>query len=319
MPEHVLPMLATPGLLPTDDEHWSFEMKWDGVRALVAVTSDDVRITSRRGNDVTVRYPELHALAGKIPGGALLDGEIVAVDANGRPSFEVLQQRMNVASGDAAARLAARVPVVYMIFDVLWLDGRVATGLAYTERRALLEGLGLASPFWQTPPAHTGDGVAVRDAATALGLEGVVAKRLDSRYEPGRRSPAWRKTKVDQSQELVVGGWLPGAGRLESRLGSLLVGYYDDEHLLHYAGRVGSGIDESTRDRLESLVAEHARATAPFVDLPRLKDARFVEPVLVVEVRFHEWTQAGILRHPRYAGLRDDKDADSVVRERVTG
>lgn len=315
MPELVLPMLATAGPLPGDDEHWSFEMKWDGVRALAAVTSEDVRITSRRGNDVTARYPELHALAGAVPGGALLDGEIVAVDASGRPSFEVLQQRMNVASPDVAARLAARVPVVYMIFDVLWLDGLLVTDLPYTERRALVERFGLAAQHWQTPPAHTGDGEAVHDAATALGLEGVVAKRLDSRYEPGRRSQAWRKTKVDRHQELVVGGWLPGAGRLETRLGSLLVGYYDDEHRLRYAGRVGSGIDEQTRDRLESLVGEHARATTPFVDLPRLKDARFVEPVLVVEVRFHEWTQAGILRHPRYAGLRDDKDADAVVRE----
>ncbi len=317
MPEHVLPMLATPGPLPTDDAHWSFEMKWDGVRALVAVTDDRVRITSRRGNDVGDRYPELHGLAGKVGGGALLDGEIVAVDTTGRPSFEVLQQRMNVASVDVAARLAARVPVVLMLFDVLWLDGRLVTDLPYTERRALLHALGLASPHWQTPPAHTGDGAAVRDAATALGLEGVVAKRLDSRYEAGRRSPAWRKTKVDHSQELVVGGWLPGTGRLETHLGSLLVGYYDDEHRLHYAGRVGSGIDEATRARLEALVARHARATAPFVDLPRLKDARFVEPVLVVEVRFHEWTQAGILRHPRYAGLRDDKDPAEVVREPV--
>jgi bifunctional non-homologous end joining protein LigD len=316
MPEGVLPMLATNSELPRDDEHWSFEMKWDGVRAIAAVESGRVRLTSRRGNDVTDRYPELHPLTEALGSkAALLDGEVVALDAGGRPSFELLQPRMHVASASTARRLAAGAPVVYMLFDVLWLDGRNVMGRPYTERRALLEALELAGPSWQTPPAHLGDGQLMLDTSRKLGLEGVVAKRLDSRYEPGRRSSAWRKVKVVCGQEFVVGGWLPGNNRLASHLGSLLVGYHDDAGALRYAGRVGSGIDERTRARLESLVGPLERDDSPFVDPPRLKDARWVEPVLVVEVEFYEWTRAGILRHPRYVGLRDDIDPDAVVRE----
>jgi bifunctional non-homologous end joining protein LigD len=202
-----------------------------------------------------------------------------------------------------------------MLFDLLRLDAEVLVGLRYDERRARLESLALAGPSWQTPPAHRGDGEAVLAAARRLGLEGVVAKRLDSRYEPGRRSSAWRKVKVARGQELVVGGWLPGNGRLETHLGSLLVGHHDETGALRYAGRVGSGIDESSRERLETLVASRRRDTSPFVDAPRLDGAVWIEPDLVVQVRFYEWTRAGILRHPRYEGLRDDIDPASVVRE----
>jgi bifunctional non-homologous end joining protein LigD len=316
IPDGLLPMLATTSTLPLDDEHWAFEMKWDGVRALLAVEGGRVRIRSRRGNDVTDRYPELHELAAALGStDALLDGEIVALDASGRPSFELLQPRMHVGSVSTARRLASEAPVVCMLFDVLWLDGRIVVGRAYDERRELLEGLALAGPTWQTPPAHHGDGKAVLDASRGLGLEGVVAKRRDSRYEPGRRSGAWRKVKVDRSQELVVGGWLPGAGRLDARLGSLLVGHYDDGGGLRYAGRVGSGIDEAARARLEALLATRRRDRSPFVSTPRLVRPVWAEPDLVVQVRFHEWTHAGILRHPRYEGLRDDVDPASVVRE----
>ncbi len=319
MPEGVLPMLATPSDLPRDDENWSFEMKWDGVRALAAVDGQALKLTSRRGNDVTDRYPELRGLAaalGSTP--ALLDGEIVAFDEHGRPSFERLQPRMHVASASTAQRLARDAPVAYMVFDVLWLDGHTLMHEPYTERRAALEALQLAGPTWQTPPAHVGDGELMRQTSEQLGLEGVVAKRLDSRYEAGRRSLAWRKIKVTSEQELVVGGWLPGNGRLASHLGSLLVGYHDDTGVLRYAGRVGSGIDERARRRLEDLLAPLAGAGSPFADPPKLKDARWVEPDLVVQVRFYEWTQAGILRHPRYEGLRDDVDPARVVRDTVT-
>jgi bifunctional non-homologous end joining protein LigD len=316
MPTGVLPMLATNSELPRDDEHWSFEMKWDGVRAIAAVDAGRIRLTARRGNEVTDRYPELHTLGDALGStSALVDGEIVALDAKGRPSFELLQPRMHVASASTARQLAARMPVVYMVFDVLWLDGHNVMDRPYTERRALLEALKLAGPSWQTPPGHVGDGQAMHDTSRELGLEGVVAKRLDSRYEPGRRSPAWRKVKVVSAQEFVVGGWLPGNNRLASHLGSLLVGYHDEAGALRYAGRVGSGIDETTRARLEDLVAHLERDDSPFVDPPRLNNARWVDPVPVVEVEFYEWTQAGILRHPRYKGQRDDVDPGAVVRE----
>jgi bifunctional non-homologous end joining protein LigD len=223
---------------------------------------------------------------------------------------------MQVGSAATARKLAAERPVVCMLFDLLWLDGHSLCDLPYTERRARLEQLALSGPAWQTPPVTVGNGDAVLETATELGLEGVVAKRLDSTYQPGRRSDAWRKVKPTASQELVVGGWLPGKGRLEGRLGSLLVGYHDAPGgSLHYAGRVGSGLDEVKRRRLESELAGLARDTSPFDETPRLPSPRWVEPELVVEVAFHEWTGAGIMRAPRYRGLRDDKPAADVVRE----
>jgi bifunctional non-homologous end joining protein LigD len=317
IPDDLRPMMAVTGELPRDDDRYAYEMKWDGVRALIAVEGGRVRATSRQGNDMTARYPELRGL-GEALGTTevVLDGEIVALDDSGRPSFEVLQQRMNVASESAVRRMQKQVPVVVMLFDVLWLEGHSAMELPYTERRALLERLGLSGPHWQTPATTVGGGAKVRAAAEQLGLEGVVAKRLDSTYQPGKRSPAWIKVKVKQGQELVVGGWLPGNGRLEHRLGSLLVGYHDEPGgALRYAGRVGSGIDERARAVLEAKVAMLARDASPFTDAPRLKQARFVEPELVVAVEFYEWTSVGVLRAPRYKGLRDDVDPATVIRE----
>jgi bifunctional non-homologous end joining protein LigD len=187
--------------------------------------------------------------------------------------------------------------------------------LPYADRRRLLERLALSGPAWQTPPATVGDGERAMAAARDLGFEGIVMKRLDSPYRPGTRSDAWRKLKVEGRQELVVGGWLPGKAGLAGRLGSLLVGYYDDTGALRYAGRVGSGITAETRADLERRLAPLARRTSPFADAPRLPDSHWVTPRLVVEVAFHEWTSAGVLRAPRYKGLRTDKDAREVARE----
>jgi bifunctional non-homologous end joining protein LigD len=222
---------------------------------------------------------------------------------------------MHVSSASVARRLADERSVVVMLFDVLWLDGHSTLELPYTDRRKLLDQLALSGPTWQTPPTTIGGGAAVLRAAGDLGLEGIVAKRLDSTYLPGRRSDAWRKVKPAQGQELVVGGWLPGAGRLDGRLGSLLVGYHDGDGALQYAGRVGSGLDETARARLEQLLAPLVRDTSPFAHTPKLKSPTWVEPRVVVEVAFHEWTRTGVLRAPRYKGVRIDKDASEVVRE----
>jgi bifunctional non-homologous end joining protein LigD len=323
------PMLATPATaLPDDDKpgptRWAYEMKWDGMRAIVAVRDGRVTITSRAGNDATARFPELAGLGVALAGtDAVLDGELVALDDAGVPSFERLQPRMQARSAAAVRAAAAEQPVVFMAFDVLAVAGHDTTGLPYSERRALLERLELAGPSWQTPPVAQGDGATARATAEHLGLEGVVAKRLDSVYLSGRRSDAWRKVKVHRGQELVVGGWLPGNGRLAGRLGSLLVGFHDDgardADTLRYAGRVGSGIDERARAQLEDALRGHERGRAndasPFVGAPRLPGAVWVEPFLVVEVRFHEWTTAGVLRAPRFRGVRVDKPACEVVRE----
>jgi len=316
LPRDLRPMLAVAvDEPPRDDRNWAYEMKWDGVRAILVVEGGRLTICSRRGNDVTSRYPELRGIGDALGAtDAVLDGEIVALDDRGVPSLELLQPRMHVGSTSVARRLAAARPVVCMLFDVLWLDGHSLCDEPYTERRRLLEGLHLAGATWQTPPATFGGGRAVLDTAEELGLEGVVAKRVDSRYLPGRRSDSWRKVKTHLGQEMVVGGWLPGAGRLEHRLGSLLVGYYDGGEL-RYAGRVGSGIDEAARAELEDRLAPLRRAESPFVATPRLPGPVWVEPELVVDVRFQNWTSAGMLRAPRYRGLRDDKDAAEVVRE----
>jgi bifunctional non-homologous end joining protein LigD len=313
-------MLAVPTTdLPPDDARWAYEMKWDGMRALVGVERGEVWAASRAGNDATARFPELAGLADALGDlDALLDGEIVALDDAGVPRFERLQPRMQAGSAAAIRRGVAEQAVVYMVFDVLWLDGHSTCELPYTDRRAVLERLGLAGPAWQTPPTAYGAGAHVLESAGQLGLEGVVAKRRDSTYLAGKRSDAWRKIKPTLGQELVVGGWLPGAGRLENRLGSLLVGYHDVENgraVLRFAGRVGSGINGAHRNRLEALLRPLRRPTSPFVAAPRLPDAVWVEPQLVVEVAFHEWTSAGVLRAPRYRGQRDDKPAGDVVRE----
>jgi bifunctional non-homologous end joining protein LigD len=254
-------------------------------------------------------------LAAAVGVDAVLDGEIVALDEAGVPSFEQLQPRMHAGSAAAVRQLVQERPIVYMVFDVLWLAGRSTLGLRYPDRRALLERLGLAGPAWQTPPTTEGGGAAALETSTQLGLEGIVAKRLDSTCLPGKRSDAWRKVKPHRRQELVVGGWLPGAGRLDGRLGSLLVGYYDAAGGLQFAGRVGSGIDETARALLEDRLAPLGRETSPFLTTPRLPAPRWVEPQVVVEVAFHQWTSGGSLRAPRYRGLRDDKPAVDVVRE----
>lgn len=317
LPGDLRPMLATPATgLPADDDRWAFEMKWDGMRALLAVAGGRVRATTRQGNDATGRFPELQALGAALGStSVVLDGEIVTLGPDGRPSFERLQPRMQAGSERAVRALVATHPAVVMLFDVLWLDGHTVTGLPYTDRRRLLERLALAGPAWQTPPATVGGGAAAEATARALGFEGIVMKRLDSPYLPGRRTDAWRKRKVTAGQELVVGGWLPGKAGLAGRLGSLLVGYYDDDGRLHYAGRVGSGITGAARDDLEARVARLARKSSPFVDAPALPDPRWVTPTLVVEVAFHEWTSAGVLRAPRFKGRRTDKPAGEVRRE----
>jgi bifunctional non-homologous end joining protein LigD len=306
-------MLATASdALPVGAD-WAYEMKWDGVRAIAVVERSRVRLASRNGNDVTVAYPEIQALGDALELPAVLDGEIVAVDDAGRASFQRLQARMHLRDPGAIAQVAPQVPVGYMVFDLLWLDGHLVTDAAYTQRRSLLEELALRGPSWQTPPASD-DGEEAFAISKQLGFEGVVAKRLDSRYEPGRRSTAWRKVKHHREQEFVVGGWLEGEGSRGGRIGALLIGYYDD-HGLKYAGRVGTGFTEAELDRLAGLLAPLATTDTPFADKGLPRDAHFVAPELVAQVRFTEWTEGGRIRHPAYLGTRDDKSPAEVRRE----
>jgi len=320
MPERVLPMLAGSGELPAHEEKWSFEVKWDGVRAIAYVKPGRLRLESRNLNEITETYPEVRGILRDLGmREAVFDGEIVAFGEDGRPSFERLQRRINVASASAVRRLSASTPVVYAIFDLLYLDGHSLMGLPYEDRRARLEELELGGPAWRVPAAYPGSaarGTALLQATEAQGLEGIVAKRLDSRYEPGRRTGAWVKIKHVTRQELVICGWLPGEGRRAERIGALLMGYWTDDGRLRYAGRVGTGFTERTLNELARKLAPLRRDDTPFDEAPKLpRNAVYVEPDLVAEIEFREWTTEGVMRAPSFKGLRPDKDAVEVVRE----
>lgn len=317
MPEDVAPMLARVGTLPRDEHGWAYEIKWDGVRALAYVEAGHLTLTGRNGTDFTPRYPELRAMAVSLGSRrAVLDGEVVALDAQGRPSFERLQSRMHLASPTQVKRRAREVPVTYMAFDLLWLEGRSATSLPYADRRRLLESLELEGPSWRAPAYREGDGAALLEASVAQHLEGIVAKRMEAPYEPGRRSGAWRKIKNRPSQDVVVGGWLRGEGGRASTLGALAVGVRAEPGgELRYAGKVGSGFTQATLASTVAALEPLASNESPFEGRQPPKGTQFVEPELVAHVEFGEWTRTGTLRAPVFRGLRADADAQEVVRE----
>ena len=320
MPTLVRPMLAVlRDKVPRDDAKWGYEFKWDGVRATAYIEGGRARLLSRNDKDVTAAYPELRELGESLGARQMvLDGEIVAMDEQGRPSFGALQPRMHQRQAAQVRRLMKEIPVTYLIFDVLYLDGRPTIDLPYTERRALLESLKLSGPSWQTPPWFEGGGAAVLKASNEQGLEGVVAKALDSRYFPGKRSDCWLKVKNLRTQEVVIGGWKPGEGRRANLIGSLLLGVPNKKHELTYAGHVGTGFTEKALRELGEELKPLQRDDSPFADtVPRehARGAHWVDPQLVGEVRFGEWTRDGRLRHPAWRGLRPDKSPDEVVRE----
>jgi len=302
-------MLAVAGDPPAGPG-WAVEFKWDGVRAVVAIAGERLRAHSRAGNDVTAGYPELRVLAELLDGRpALLDGELVALDAAGRPDFGLLQHRMHVRT--PPAQLVARVPVSYLVFDVLALDDASLLAEPYDRRRELLDGLGIEAPTVRVPPS-TPDVPAAQllDLARAHGLEGVVAKRRAARYEPGRRSPAWVKTALLHTQEVVVGGWTAGEGRRAGSFGALLLGAYDADDRLRYLGHVGTGFTDAALDALLTRMAPLAQPTSPFDDTvpaPETRRARWVRPELVGEVAYRTLTRDHRLRHASWRGLRVDQ------------
>lgn len=316
-PPPVVPMLAQLSELPVADrQEYAFEFKWEGVRCVAEIGPKGVVLWSRSGRDMTAAYPELQDIASALKGRrAILDGEIIALDDSGRPDFGTIQERIHLTKPHDIARKMEDVPVTYMVFDILRLDEKDLTWRPYVERRKILEALKLEGHHWHTPNYVVGDGDLVLEASKALRLEGVVAKRLTSPYQAGRRTPDWLKIKNKTQQEFVVGGWTAGEGGRNGTIGSLLLGYYEGDRL-RYAGSVGTGFTMKTLAELDRLLPPLERSTNPFADvLPARRKARFARPKLVAEVEFLEWTKDGILRHPSLKGLRWDKAPESVVRE----
>ncbi|MGV8847616.1 non-homologous end-joining DNA ligase [Tessaracoccus sp.] len=306
----VRPMLASPGVVIPSGPGWVHEVKWDGMRVLAGVSDGRVRLTTRNENEVTGTFPELGVLAGlDAPGGGvLLDGEVVVLDG-GVPSFAALGARMHVTNTGKARRLAVTSPVTFMVFDVLAWGGVDLTGCPLSERRALLEGLVLPVPA-QVPVSFT-DGPALHAATLEQGLEGVVSKRLTSRYLPGSRSSDWLKFPHRGTLSLLIGGWRLETGS-RNRLGSVLVGAPTTEGLV-YLGRVGSGLAGKVGARLQFALAGLEVAVSPFVDLVPGVDAQrtmWVTPELVVEVRALGVSVGRRLRHPAFHGLRPDLTPD---------
>lgn len=316
----MLPMLATPspdqGRLP-HGQSWAYEVKWDGMRVVTERARGRVRLTSRRGNVVTPAYPELDAdtVLADLPGDLILDGEVVAF-ADGRPSFLALASRIHVRDKRRAAALAASLPVSYVVFDVLKLDGLDLTGQPWSRRREVLESLDLGSrsPRWQVPPVYD-DGDLLLQATAAQGLEGVVAKKRSARYYPGRRSADWVKLAHRSTLSCAVAGWTPQTDST-SVLGAVWMAVPDDAGGWRTLGRCGAGLVGTAGSNLKKLITAAPRADSPYTELPDDPDVRrthWVEPRVIIDVRYLGADDSGRLRQPVFRGVRADLGLDDLT------
>ena len=318
MPDFIPPMRATLATNPFNDPDWLFEVKWDGYRVEAVVRDGHARLWTRNRQDAARYFPDLAGPAPWIDAReAIVDGEVVALDEEGRPRFSLLQDRTGIRTGRAAGtkRPGRPAPIVFQAFDLLHLDGRSLLDVPLEERKRLLRSRLREHPLVRYAGHVEADGDAFFAAAGAQDLEGIVAKQRRSHYEPGRRSRAWLKLKIRQEQEVVVVGWLPGQGS-HADLGSLILAVRSGDRWVH-AGQVGSGLDARTRRELRAALDELARAASPLDPAPRLKGARWVEPRLVIRVEFAEWTADGLLRQAAFKGLEPGRDPREVRRERA--
>jgi bifunctional non-homologous end joining protein LigD len=313
MPTFVPPMLATLVGAPFDDPDWQFEVKWDGFRVEGVVADGSVRLWTR-GQQDAARYfgPFLDPPTWIAARDAIVDGEVIALDAHGEPDFALLQARIKGQGSDPAG-----TPFVYEVFDLLFLDGRSLLHEPLEERRRLLGGVIRADPRVRLSEHITGEGIAFFEAAKVRGLEGMMAKDRHSTYQPGKRSMAWQKVKIRPEQELVVGGWTRGTGKAVD-LGALLVGVYDDG-ALRYAGKVGAGFTTDIRADLLASIERLGSDESPFATPPPrpvARNALWLRPELVIRAEFAGWTGDGLVRQAAYKGLDLGKDPRAVRRER---
>ncbi|MFE3001426.1 non-homologous end-joining DNA ligase [Nocardia sp. NPDC059246] len=294
--------------MPSRDTDWAYEVKYDGIRAGAYVT-DTLTLVSRNGNDITAAWPELSGLSPADPP-YVVDGEIVAF-VDGRPDFGALGPRMHQRNPRTIAALAAKTPAIFVIFDLLHIGERPLIDLTYRQRRELLEQIGLQGPHWQISPRLSGSGKHLLAQSRRLNLEGLVAKHLDGRYLPGRRSPLWTKIKNVATADVVVVGWQPGSGSRNGQIGSLLVAVPDTVGNLVWVGNVGTGFTRHVRVNLQQRLAALHRDTPPVINAAAAVGVSWVDAVLVGEVAFTEWTRESVLRHPAWRGLRDI-DPDQV-------
>jgi bifunctional non-homologous end joining protein LigD len=312
------PMLATLVDDAFDRDGWLWEPKLDGVRALAFLQDGRAELRSRRGNEITRQYPSVvRALEAQPCPPLLLDGEICALDPNGAPNFHLLQRRLNLTKASEIAAMEAELPVVYFVFDALYLDGVDLRALPLDERKSRLWARLDQGDHIRYVEHIEGAGRDVQASARALGFEGVVGKRADSRYEAGVRSRAWLKVKTTTEQEFVVGGYTPGEGARRSTFGALALGYYEDNEL-RYAGNVGSGFDEAELAQVKALIEKHGAEASPFAAGSQVEgEVRWLAPRLVARVKYNSWTDEGRLRAPVFIGLRDDIEPGQVGRERA--
>jgi bifunctional non-homologous end joining protein LigD len=313
LPQKLLPMLAETGTAVASDPQWRYEPKLDGYRVLAFVDNSGVRLTSRRGLDLTAFFPEVvEGLAGQAAAPMIIDGEIVALDAGGQPSFNALQNRAQLKSAAEIAAAQRATPVVLVCFDLLHLAGMNLRDASYAARHRYLAQCLLPAAHLQL--VHSSAAAEeLYAAALEIGFEGIMAKRLDSPYLPGRRSRAWLKIKTSQSAEFLIGGYTRGKGARDP-LGALLLGYYEGK-ALRYAGHVGSGLEDHAIAGFLKRAAKLVRKSSPFATAPPLhRPTTWLKPELVAEVTFSEWTPAGALRAPVFLRLRDDVEPKNVVK-----
>jgi bifunctional non-homologous end joining protein LigD len=309
------PMLATSVERPFSRDGWLFELKYDGIRAMVSVAGDQVRISGRRGNDETAHYPEAEAIrAGIHARQAIVDGELVVLDAEGKPSFERMQQRINVTRDIDVRRVAGEHPVTFIAFDLLELDGRDLLGTELRIRKKTLRETVVDSPNILFAAHVERDGQSLFEVARESGIEGIVGKRADSLYRPGIRSPEWVKIKSWRGQSCVIAGYTAGRGRRTNQLGALILAVLDGTRLVH-CGQVGTGFDEQTLRDLRGRLKPLEVTTCQLDVTPKTSEpATWLTPELVCEVRFAGWTRDGILRHPAYRTLRPDQTVADCTR-----